>query len=241
MPCDIRVPMQAIQQALRKCASAEKAAVLAGFFKTGKGQYGEGDVFLGVTVPKTRSVAKAFAHAATSELAALLKSKIHEERLVALLILAEQYKTGSETQQKRIADFYLKNKSGVNNWDLVDLSADKILGQYLLKNDRAILSTLAESSRLWDRRIAIVATFAFIRKNQFADTLRLCDALLTDRHDLMHKACGWMLREVGKRDQQALEGFLKKRYRQMPRTMLRYAIERFPEQKRKAYLLGTAR
>ncbi len=228
--------------ALRRCASSERRAVNMRFFKTGKGHYGEGDTFIGVRVPDCRKVASTFLDTSLSELQHSLDSPIHEERLTALIILVEKYKKAkSEKEQKELVDFYLKNKARVNNWDLVDASTDKILGKYLVekgKKEREILYSLAHSSHLWDRRIAIVSTFAFIRKDQFRDTFALCELLLSDKHDLIHKACGWMLREVGKRDEPALEGFLKKHSKKMPRTMLRYAIERFPEKKRKAYLVG---
>ena len=210
------------------------------FFKTGKGEYGEGDVFIGVTVPDCRMVVSTFLDSSLSIIEKSLKSPIHEERLTALLILGEKYKkTKSEKEKKEMVLFYLKNKKFVNNWDLVDLSADKILGNHLLNENagRKIIYDLVESPHLWDRRIGIISTFAFIRKMQFADTLALCEKLLNDKHDLMHKACGWMLREIGKRDTAALEKFLKKNANKMPRTMLRYAIERFPEEKRKEYLI----
>lgn len=232
--------MKTIQDALQKVARKDKAEFLPRFFKTGKGEYGEGDVFLGVTVPDTRKIAKEFLHIDLEEMVSLLKSKIHEERLAALLILVEKYekakKKKDSNEQKEIVDFYLKNKNGINNWDLVDLSAPKILGNFLLENDRKILYEYVHSLRLWDRRIAVVSTYAFIQNMQFQDTFKLCEQLLNDKHDLMHKACGWMLREIGKRDEKALEQFLKKNAQRMPRTMLRYAIERFPEEKRKAYL-----
>lgn len=210
------------------------------FFKTGKGEYGEGDVFIGVTVPDCRMVVSTFLDSSLSIIEKSLKSPIHEERLTALLILGEKYKkTKSEKEKKEMVLFYLKNKKFVNNWDLVDLSADKILGNHLLNENagRKIIYDLVESPHLWDRRIGIISTFAFIRKMQFADTLALCENLLNDKHDLMHKACGWMLREIGKRDEKALERFLQKNANKMPRTMLRYAIERFPEEKRKEYLI----
>ncbi len=209
------------------------------FFKTGKGQYGEGDQFIGITVPDTRIVAEKFIHLSFPDIQSLLDSPIHEERLTALLILVGQYKKGDEQARKNIFDFYLKNTSRVNNWDLVDLSADKIVGAHLEKEkNRKLLDTLSRSSNLWKKRIAIVSTFHFIRKNEFADTFRITDTLMKDSHDLLHKACGWMLREVGKRDEEELKAFLKKHYKIMPRTMLRYAIERFPPALRKKYLDG---
>lgn len=232
--------MKTIHGELAKVASAEKAKLLSRFFKTGKGEYGEGDQFIGVMVPETRKVARTFLDSPLSTVENSLKSPIHEERLAALLILVEKYqkakKKNDADKQKEIVDFYLKNKHGVNNWDLVDLTAHKIVGDYLLEKDRKMLYEFAKSPNLWDRRIAIISTFAFIPKMQFQDSFKLCEQLLNDKHDLMHKACGWMLREIGKRDEKALEGFLKKHANKMPRTMLRYAIEKFPEEKRKSYL-----
>ncbi|HII66209.1 TPA: DNA alkylation repair protein, partial [Candidatus Woesearchaeota archaeon] len=213
-----------LRKDIRSLANPEKARVLQGFFRTGKGQYGEGDVFLGVTVPQSRAISKKYALLSFANIKALLKSKIHEERLVALLILVHRYQKGDEDEKKGIVDFYLGNTKCVNNWDLVDLSADKLLGHWLFGKDTSLLCRLAESPHLWERRIAIVSTFHFIRNNRFSDTLKISGMLLGDKHDLIHKAVGWMLREVGKRDQPVLEGFLKRHHKKMPRTMLRYAI-----------------
>jgi 3-methyladenine DNA glycosylase AlkD len=221
---------------LEKLANPEKAKVLAGFFKTGKGEYGEGDVFLGIRVGDIRKEAKRNKTMELNEVKELLKSKIHEHRLAALLILVEKYQKSDEKGKKRIYDFYWKNSKKVNNWDLVDLSADKIVGDYLFDKDKKLLYKLARSKNLWERRIAIIATFHFIKNGKFDDTLRISEILLNDKHDLIHKAVGWMLREVGKRDQKVEEKFLKKHYKKMPRTMLRYAIERFDEKKRKFYM-----
>ncbi|MEA4950018.1 MAG: DNA alkylation repair protein [Petrimonas sp.] len=202
------------------------------FFKTGKGQYGEGDRFIGVTVPESRSVAKANKNLSFDELKKLLDDDYHECRFCALIILAEQFKKTDTAGRKEIFGFYLANTHGVNNWDLVDVSAYSIVGEWLLDNDRSVLYQLAESENLWEQRISIISTLAFIRKNDFADTLKLSEKFLTHRHDLMHKACGWMLREAGKRDEKTLTYFLDKHCTQMPRTMLRYAIEKLsPEQK----------
>ena len=217
-------------------ASLEKAKIYARFFKCGPGQYGEGDQFLGLTVPQSRSIAKKYLTLSEMDLEKLLLSPIHEHRLIALLILVEKFKKVDENTKKSIVNFYLAHTPQVNNWDLVDLSADKILGNYLLDKDRAILYRLAHSSLLWERRISIIATFAFIRQKQFGDTFKLAELLLNDKQDLMHKAVGWMLREVGKRDEAALERFLQKHYRNMPRTTLRYAIERFDKEKKKRYM-----
>lgn len=221
---------------LKRYARIEKARTAEWFFKTEKGQYGHGDVFIGATVPEQRAIARAHLSLPFPELAKLLKSKIHEHRLTALFILVYRYQKGSPKEQTDIARFYQKNLSRVNNWDLVDASAPQIFGHNLLYKDREVLYRLARSKNLWEKRVAIVATFAFIRANQFEDTLNISHILLNDEHDLIHKACGWMLREVGKRSESVLERFLKRHAQDMPRTMLRYAIEKFPEKKRKSYL-----
>lgn len=223
-----------IKAEIRKHSNPEKAKILSGFFKTGKGEYGEGDMFLGLTVPESRSIAKKFESLPFKDITKLLKSPYHEERLIALLILVRAYQKGGKKNE--IFNFYLKNTKYINNWDIVDLTADKIIGKHLLDKPRHMLCKLAKSRNLWERRIAIIATFRFIKNRQFEDTLKISELLLGDKHDLMHKAAGWMLREVGKRDQKAEEGFLRKHYKHMPRTMLRYAIERFPERKRKFYM-----
>lgn len=232
---------QAVQKALRRHASTKRAKILQGFFKTGKGEYGEGDLFIGVTVPKIRIVLRQFAALTLLDIRRLLASPIHEERLLGLLILVHQFKRGDADAQKKVVGAYIANLKYVNNWDLVDLSAHHILGVYLQNKNRAILNTLSRSKRIWDRRVAIIATLHFIKQGDFNDTLRLSARLLSDPEDLMHKAVGWMLREVGKKDLKTLEGFLKIHYKQMPRTMLRYAIERFPEARRQQYLTGTIR
>lgn len=221
---------------LKKLGTPKKAAASAWFFKTGKGHYGEGDVFFGVTVPEQRILAKRYNDLTISAIAKLLQSKVHECRQTALLILVRQYKEADAKGRERIARFYLSTTERINNWDLVDVSAPYILGDYLLTKNRRLLYTLARSKNVWERRIAIVATYAFIRNNEYSDTLKIARTLLTDTHDLIHKAVGWMLREVGKRSLKAEEEFLKKYAGVMPRTMLRYAIEKFPEAKRKAYL-----
>ena len=222
-----------VKEELKNLENPEQAKLLQGFFKTGPGQYGEGDIFLGIKVPVQRKVAKKFKDLELSEIQQLLDSKIHEHRLVGLLILVYKYE---KSKNKEIVDFYLSNTRNINNWDLVDLTAHKILGHYLLDKDRSILYDLAKSNDLWEKRISMIATAAFIRENDFNDTLKISEILLNDKHDLIHKAVGWMLREVGKKDQTIEEKFLKKYYKNMPRTMLRYAIERFEEKKRKAYL-----
>ena len=208
---------------IRKLASPNRAQTLRRFFKTGKGQYGEGDKFLGLTVPQCRRIAKKATVVNFVAIAKLLRSKYHEERLIA-------------RTRKRIFDFYLKNTEWVNNWDLVDLSSYKIVGEYLLGKPRRILYRLAKSKNIWERRIAIISTLAFIRQEQYADTLKIAKILLSDKHDLIHKATGWMLREMGKRSEAGLVEFLNQNAARMPRTTLRYAIERFPEKQRKQYL-----
>jgi 3-methyladenine DNA glycosylase AlkD len=227
-----------VRARLREHADPEDARNLQRFFKTGPGEYGEGDVFIGVRVPALRRLAKEFRALPTGDAAELLRSPVHEERLLALLILVGAYAKGDDMLRGRIFDFYLANTRFINNWDLVDSSAADIIGAHLLDADRCLLDRLARSELLWERRIAIIATFFFIRRGEFADTLRIAALLLHDRHDLIHKAVGWMLREVGKRDQEAEEAFLREHCRAMPRTMLRYATERFPEPLRQAYLRG---
>ena len=225
-----------IKRELRAAASKEKVAIYQRFFKTGAGEYGEGDKFLGIIVPDTHVVAKKFLYAAFDDIKKLLDSPYHEERLVAIFILVGQFERADEACRKKIFNFYLKNRNGINNWDIVDSSAYKIVGAYLVDKPKDILYKYARSKNLWNRRIAIVSTCYFIRHNSFNDTLAISELLLDDEHDLIHKAVGWMLREVGKRDVKILEEFLKKHCKNMPRTMLRYAIERLPEKDRQDYL-----
>ncbi len=228
-----------LRAGMRRQADPVKATGLARFFKTGKGQYGEGDVFLGIKVPVLRALVKQHRDAATLDtVAQLLASKYHEERLFALLLLVQIHQRGDSAQQQAAFDLYLGSTPRINNWDLVDLSAQYIAGRHLEDKPRKVLHQLARSTLLWERRIAIISTHHFIRRNDFADTLKIAKTLLHDEHDLMHKAVGWMLREVGKRDLAVEEEFLQQHYRDMPRTMLRYAIERFPENKRQNYLHG---
>ena len=222
---------------LRKFANPKKKKALQRFFKTGPGQYGEGDIFLGVMVPESRSVAVAYKDLPFSDIEKLLASPVHEERLVGLLILVHNFEKGDAKVRKTIYRYYLAHAKHVNNWDLVDLTADKIVGRYLLDNPKeiAILQKLARSKNLWERRIAIIATFQFIKHNQFKPTLQIAQLLMHDEHDLIHKAVGWMLREVGKRDKKVEMDFLKIHRHIMPRLTLRYAIERFsPAEKAKA-------
>lgn len=225
-----------VTKELQRLSDPKKAKIMQRFFKTGSGQYGEGDVFLGVTVPNSRQAAKKFNLLPLDEVKTLLYSCLHEERLVALLILVQKYHSASGREAEQIVRFYLDNVKQVNNWDLVDLSAPSIIGEYLTNRERNLLFKLAKSRNLWGRRVAIVATLHFIRNNDFHDTLKIVELLLADSHDLIHKAAGWMLREVGKRDLAAEAAFLDKHYSVMPRTMLRYAIEKFSEKKKRQYM-----
>lgn len=237
-------PLSAKEATLRleALSSPSDAAFLQGFFKTGKGQYGEGDLFRGIRVPALRSLAKELKGAPLSELETLLRSKWHEDRVLALIALTMAFEKGDEPLRKRIFELYVARiKAHINNWDLVDISAPNIVGAWLLDKDRSLLDKLAKSASLWERRVAMVSTLAFIRRGELSDAFRVAEALLGDKRDLTHKATGWMLREAGKRDVSALESFLKLHGAAMPRTALRYAIERFPEAKRKAFLkLGKA-
>lgn len=246
-----KLVLNKIRLELKKYANRINAKNLQRFFKTRKKEYGEGDFFIGGTVPQIRVVAKLFYDKVSlSNISPLISSKIHEERLLALIILVKMFEIRSKkknpqkflSEQKfyraRIFRFYLKNIKYVNNWDLVDLSAPKIIGAYLFNKDRKILYKLAKSKNLWKKRIAILSTFYFIQKNNFTDSLKIAKILLQDEHDLIHKAVGWMLREIGKRSLAKEEKFLLKNYRKMPRTMLRYAIEKIPEAKRKRFLNG---
>ncbi len=227
--------LQKIKQELENYGNPAKAKLLSGFFKTGKGEYGEGDVFIGVKVPEQRLIAKKYSALPLSDVQKLLSSKIHEHRLTALLILIQKYKK-NPSERAKIVEFYLRNTKNINNWDLVDLSSHKILGDYLLDKDVSVLYKLAKSDNIWERRIAIISTAAFIGRHRFEHTLKIAKMLLKDTHDLMHKAAGWMLREVGKKNLEAELKFLDKHAPGMPRTMLRYAIERFAEPKKKHYM-----
>lgn len=230
-----------IRKVIKRAGSSKRAKSSAWFFKTGKGQYGYGDVFVGITVPEQRKIAKRFFNTFTlKDTVELLKGKIHEERFIALEILVMKFenaiKQNEKRAQKQIVDLYLKSTKHINNWDLVDTSAPYILGEYLLSHPRQALKQLAKSNSLWERRIAIVSTMRLIANNEFADTLKVSKLLLSDNHDLIHKAVGWMLREVGKRDIKLLKKFLKENISRLPRTTLGYAIERFPEAERKKFL-----
>ena len=221
---------------IKKLGSSEVAKTMQWFFKTGKGEYGEGDVFVGLKVPTQRKLANEFRELSFNDLKVLLSSPIHEERLISLFILVDKFNKGDYIEKEKIFTFYIKNRRSVNNWDLVDLSAPKIVGKHLLNRDKSILIKLSDSKKLWERRIAILSTYEFIRNKKYDTTLKIAKILLNDNHDLIHKAVGWMLREIGKKDLMVEENFLKNNYKKMPRTMLRYAIEKFPDAKRKKYL-----
>ena len=225
-----------VKAELEELSDPEHAVKLQGFFKTGEGEYGEGDFFLGVRVPDQRRIAKKYWNIPLTDVLELLRSGIHEHRLTALFILTEQFNKGDEEDRRRIVDLYLSNIAYVNNWDLVDSSAHKILGVWLVDKPRRVLYELAGSESLWERRISIISTFSFIQRGDLVDALALAEALVDDGHDLIHKASGWVLREVGKKDQSALEEFLLEHNKKMPRTMLRYAIERLPEDRRRFYM-----
>ncbi|MEI6587429.1 MAG: DNA alkylation repair protein [Candidatus Moraniibacteriota bacterium] len=222
---------------LEKLKNPAKAKILAGFFKTGKGEYGEGDIFWGIVVPKQRIVArKYFQEVNFVDLQYLLRQKVHELRFMAIAILVMKYQNGDLKERGRIASFYLRNLKRVNNWDLVDLSAPQILGDYFFEKDKAALYKLIGSENIWVRRVAMLSTFGFIKKGDFADALKIARFLLFDEHDLIHKAVGWMLREIGKRDRKVEVAFLDKFAPRMPRTTLRYAIEKFDQKEREKYL-----
>jgi 3-methyladenine DNA glycosylase AlkD len=229
----------AITRDLRGRADPEAARFLQGFFKTGPGEYGEGDVFLGIRVPTTRKLVARYRDSDLTEIGKLLESRFHEARLLALLVLVYRFQRGDVRIRREVYAMYRSHLRWVNNWDLVDGSAEHIVGGHLVNRSRRPLYQLAASPNVWRRRIAIIATLHFIRQGEFGETLDLAAALLDDEHDLIHKAVGWMLREVGKRSRKTEEAFLEQRYRIMPRTMLRYAIEHFPDKQRKAYLTGS--
>ena len=227
-----------LRSKIKTLADKKVAETMQWFFKTGRGDYGEGDVFIGLKVPVQRKLAREFRDLSLTEIKELLTSTVHEERLISLFILIDKYRKADERGKEEIFNFYLKNRKGINNWDLVDISAPKIIGIHLRKKDKSILFKFALSKNLWERRIAILSTQEFIKNDDFAPTLQLAEMLISDEHNLIHKAVGWMLREIGKRDRATEEKFLKIHYKNMPRTMLRYAIEKFPETKRKKYLQG---
>lgn len=225
-----------LRSEIQKLANPQKAKILSGYFKTGKGEYGYGDKFLGINVPDVRKVAKGYVGLSLPDVKKLLQSKIHEQRSAAVEILLMQYQKGDEKKKKEIFSFCLANTKYINNWDLVDGLAPKIIGSWLSDKSKEIIYKLAVSENLWERRIAIISTLTFIRNGQFEDTFKIAEILLKDEHDLIHKAVGWMLREVGKLDRGAEERFLDRHCSRMPRTALRYAIEKFPQNLRQRYL-----
>ena len=231
-----------LRRDIKAAADPKRAKANRRYFRTAKGEYGEGDLFIGLTVPECRRIAGTYRDLELENVEKLLHSRFHEERLVAFLILVDKFEraSGDGKEQKKIFEFYMEHADSANNWDLVYLTAPKIVGVHLLDKPTKLLDGLARSKDLWRRRIGICATYAFIKDDKLGETFRVADLLLDDEHDLIHKATGWMLREAGKRDKKALVAWLKPRYRRMPRTMLRYAIERFPERERQAYLKGTA-
>jgi 3-methyladenine DNA glycosylase AlkD len=235
----MNITAKEISKCLQKMGDKEDARFLQGFFKTGVGQYGEGDIFLGIRVPAVRKLANEYKNMTPEEILPLLRSPYHEVRLLALILFVSAFVNGDETIQKKIYDLYLANTKHINNWDLVDISAPNIVGAYLLTRSRKPLYQMVKSKSLWERRIAVLATFYFIKNNQFDDSLKIAGILLQDKEDLIHKAAGWMLREIGKRDTESAEAFLQKHCRTMPRTMLRYAIEKFTPERRKMFLDGS--
>ena len=227
--------LKELKSELRKEENKKRAKILSKFFKTGKGEYGEGDIFLGIKVPVQRKIAERY-NLDLEDIQELLNSKIHEFRSVGLFLLIKKFKESDEEEKENIFNFYLKNSRQINNWDLVDLSANKIIGEFLLGKEREVLYNLADSENLWERRISVISCFSFIKENDFRDALNISEILIKDRQDLINKAVGWMLREIGKRNQDVLVEFLNKNYKVMPRVMLRYATEKFDEDKRKFYL-----
>lgn len=231
--------MEVAIQDLKARINAEKAAFFPRFFRTGPGEYGEGDLFLGVTVPNLRQVAKKHASRMTlNDLEIMLHSPYHEVRLLSLIVMTLQYEKGTDEKKADLVDLYLRNLHRINNWDLVDTSAHKIIGAYYFDKDRGILADLARRDHLWSQRVSVISTLYFIQKGEYEDTLKLAEILLNHPHDLIHKAVGWMLREVGKRDLEKEIAFLDLHYKNMPRTMLRYAIEKFEEPIRQEFLKG---
>lgn len=229
--------MSSLKKALLQLTNPERAILANRYFKTGKGEYGEGDIFIGLSNPQVQTLVKEHWKSTNmTDIQELINDSIHELRFAGLLVLVTKFPKSSPFDQQEIVDFYIKNVQQINNWDLVDCSAYKILGKFLLNNDRQILYDLADSGHLWSERIAVVSCLEFIKNGQFSDIFKLSEKFLTHKHDLMHKACGWMLREVGKRDELALQEFLDEHLKKMPRTMLRYAIERMEEGKRLKYL-----
>lgn len=232
----IMVTAKDVHKELEKYYNTEKRDFYPSFFKTGAGQYGEGDKFLGVVVPDARKVVRKFKNLSFEELNKLLENEYHECRFCALLILVERFKKANESERTLLYEYYLSKTKYINNWDLVDLSCKDIVGEYLVDKDRSKLYELVRSNLLWDQRISVVSTFAFIKRGDLEDIFRLSEMLLDHKHDLMHKATGWMLREAGKKDELSLKLFLDKFHKQMPRTMLRYAIEKLSAEDRAHYM-----
>lgn len=232
------LPPADIEARLREMGDPEHARFVAGYFRTGPGEYGEGDRFLGIRNPMLRKLVREFRGTPLDEAAALLRSPWHEARLLALLLLVDTYARGDAETREAVYGLYMESTRYVNNWDLVDLSAPRIVGAHVEDGDREVLERLARSESLWERRIAMLATQHLIRRGDFGTALRIAEMLVDDRHDLIHKAVGWMLREIGDRDRAAEEAFLRRHHRTMPRTMLRYAIEKFPPDLRQSYLRG---
>lgn len=230
--------LEDLRRELKKLSNKKRALVMQRFFKTAEGEYGYGDIFIGLTVPDSRRLAVKYKDMPFDEIYKLLRSEIHEERLIALLILVYNFQK-EEMLQRRIYEFYLKNTKFVNNWDLVDLSSDKIVGGYLIDKPKDVLFRLAKSTNIWERRIAMISTYNFIKNDMFDDALSIAETLIEDKNDLIQKAVGWMLREVGNRDLKTEEKFLKKHYKNMGRTALRYSIEKFPEKTRQSYMIGS--
>lgn len=229
--------LSSLKKELTDNIDKKQAENLQRFFKTGKGEYGEGDIFLGIKVPIMKNISKKYINMGFSDTQELLKSRYHEERMVALNILVNKFKKAEEKERKKIYNLYLKNTKHINNWDLVDCSCHKIVGAYLDGKDKSMLEKLAKTKSIWEKRIAIISTFYFINKESSKEAIKIAEMLVYEKHDLIQKAVGWMLREVGKRcSQETEEKFLMKYYKTMPRTMLRYSIERFPEKKRKFYM-----
>lgn len=228
------------RERLHALASPEQAATAQRYFKTGPGEYGAGDRFIGVRVPQIRALVRELAAMPLADIKRLLTSAIHEERVLALLLMVRQYERGGEQLRQRLFELYLANTRHINNWDLVDCSAEYVVGAHIADGDRSLLERLARSESLWERRIAVLASRTFIKRGEFGDTLRIAEMLIDDEEDLIHKAVGWMLREIGDRDREREQRFLRVHYRRMPRTMLRYAIEKFPEEERLRWLRGEA-
>ncbi|MCB0366939.1 MAG: DNA alkylation repair protein [Bdellovibrionales bacterium] len=228
-----------IHKRLRQFASLKRAQLNQSFFKTGKGEYGYGDIFLGITMPDCRKVAKEYKDLSLAETKRVIRSKYHEERMAGLIILVQKYeKASADKERERLYKTYVDHFNYINNWDLVDVTCPRIVGQHLENRNRKILYQWAKSERLWTKRVAIISTLWFVKDGDLDDAFKLAQVLLHDEHDLIHKAVGWVLREAGKKEVKRLEAFLKKHCKTMPRTMLRYAIEKFPERKRQMYLKG---